>query len=122
MASSPSSAFPTNSSKLSPRTRSPWVCASMRSSSIPISRIVYAEERSALRRCVQRNWSSSKCSSAMSGMKASISLGGGELVDRDGAAFDAIHALGVGDEVLAFDEDLAVVANRYASLADAKGE
>jgi len=59
ISSSPASPGSTSSSRWSPSTRRPWVCASMRSSSIPISRMVYALERSALRRCVQRNWSSS---------------------------------------------------------------
>ena len=59
ISSSPASPGSANSRRCSPRTRSPWVCASMRSSSIPISRMVYALECSALRRCVQRNWSSS---------------------------------------------------------------
>ena len=43
-------------------------------------------------------------------------------VDGDGAAFDAVHALGVGDEVSAFDEDLAVCTHRDRAVTDTERE
>src|SRR5437763_1413332 len=57
-------------------------------------------------------------------MYESFGAGGAEAtsVDGDGAALDAICALGVGDEVFSLDEDFAVSANRDGAVADAESE
>src|SRR5437773_8436942 len=64
------------------------------------------------------------CSSRMSGMKVAVGEGiaRGPSVDLDGASLDAVQALGVGDQVLSFNKDLAVFADGDGAGADAEGE
>src|SRR5207247_6254047 len=80
--------------------------------------------RTAACRCSQRKASSSTCSSRMSGMKVAVGEGiaRGPSVDLDGASLDAVQALGVGDQVLSFNKDLAVFADGDGAGTDAEGE
>src|SRR5437773_11784453 len=64
------------------------------------------------------------CSSRMSGMKVAVGEGiaRGPSVDLDGASLDAVQALGVGDQVLSFNQDLAVLADGDGAGAALEGE
>src|SRR5438034_7756171 len=60
----------------------------------------------------------------MSGMKVAVGEGiaRGPSVDLDGASLDAVQALGVGDQVLSFNKDLAVLADGDGAGTHAQGE
>src|SRR5262249_26973633 len=121
--SSPKRSARTSAMEYSPPTSSPCTWASMRSSRSASARRVYSGERSAAWRCPQRNWSSSKCSSRMPGMTRSFGPAMASpawiarSIDGHAAPLDAVHLLGVGDQVLALDEDLAVAAQRDGAVA-----